>query len=212
MALMKLAETTKVLSAYATELGSLGATVPAGWLTELVNGMEPLRDFTMAKLIEKCEGPLAAAAMSSSSKTKGPSGVDLAKIVAGLAGILKQAKETKYSDDLLMLVHLMQVESVHLETLLQVLRDTMIPPPPNLDLLASQLRSATGTDQFEKLYAAVASTPIDARGMAYIAKAVYGAKPKSASRQAALEAIRKLHDVGIRTKKSLEAQGGRSAA
>ena len=169
---MKLAETIKVLSAYAIELGKLGATAPAGWLTDLANGLEPLRDFTMAKLIDKCESPLAAA-VASSSKSKEPSCADLANIVAGLAWILEQAKEAKYSDDLLMLVHLVQSKSVYLEGLLQVLKDTMMPPPPNLDLLASQLRAATGTDQFEKLYAAVASAPIDARGLGYIAKVVY---------------------------------------
>ena len=209
---MKLTETAKVLSAHATELSALGAEAPASWLADLGSSMETLREFTMARLIEKCETPLRAAVSARSDCDESPTGAAVAKVVAGLASILKQAKEAKYSKDLLLLAQLIDSKSVYLETILQVLKDTMMPPAPNLDAIASKLKAAIGSDQFERLYSELAASTVDTNGLILIAKAVYGAKPKGSSRAAALAAIRKLHDVSTRTRRSLEAQGGRSAA
>jgi hypothetical protein len=211
MAAMKLSETINVLAAYATELNWLGATAQAGWLAELTNCLDAVREKPMARLIEKCRSPIAAAG-STSSKKMLPTGADVAKVIAGVATVLRQAKENRYSKDLLLLAQLIDSESVYLETILQILKQTMMPATSDLDTIASKLKAAVGTDQFESLYAELAASTVDKAGLAYIARAVYGDKPKGASKAAALQTIRKLHEVSIRTRRNLEAQGGRSAA
>ena len=126
--------------------------------------------------------------------------------------MLTLAKAAKYSDDLLLLAQLIDRKSVYLVDILKILKDTMIPPAPNLDEIASRLKASIGSDAFEPLYAKLASYPIDKTGLIKIAVAVYGQKPKGSSKAAALQAIRKLHDVSLQTRRSLEATGGRSAA
>jgi hypothetical protein len=212
MAELRLSESAKVLASYATELRSLGAMTPADWLIELANGLEVLGEFTMSGLLAKCASPIEAAKLTASKKSQNPTGADVAGVVASLARVLKQAQETKYSNDLLSLVQLIDQKLLYLESILVILKDTMMPPAPDLDLIAKKLKSATGTDQFERHYAELSSLNIDKNGLVQIARAVYGANPKALTKTAAMSAIRKLHDTSMRTRRSLDTQGGRSAA
>lgn len=209
---MKLLESAKVISAYAIEFARFRRIEQAGWLTDLSADLSILGEFTMASLVAKCDAPLADAAKSPLSEGAGPSGSDVAGVVIGLSGILKLAREVRYSADLELLAQLIDRNLLYLENIRVILKDTMMPPAPDLDSVAKRLKDASGTEQFDRLYADLIGLNLDKDSLVQIAKLVYGAKPRGSSKAAALDTIRKLHDVGTLTRRSLESQGGRSAA
>ena len=93
-----------------------------------------------------------------------------------------------------------------------ILKDAMMPPPPDFDVIARELKDSTGKDQFERFYAKLVALNLGKDDLIKVAKIVYGAKPQRATKDSALQAIRKLHDISVRTRRGLELQGGRSAA
>jgi hypothetical protein len=75
-----------------------------------------------------------------------------------------------------------------------------------------RLNTARGSDAFEDVLAELGASKLKREHVVEIARAVYGGIPKSTSRKAALNFIRKPHDAYMSAKRGIEATGGRSAA
>lgn len=95
------------------------------------------------------------------------------------------------------------------------LREAMFPPSPEEQVksFAERLACAKGKEaEFEQTYAELQQAGLSREHIVKVARSVYGFVDARTSKKAALAYIRKLHDTFVKTRRSIDAQGGRSAA
>jgi hypothetical protein len=131
-----------------------------------------------------------------------------------LEELLRTVQAVAVADNLGLLIKLLDADSGYLSGMLDFLRRALSSPPMSDEVsrFVERLRAEVGSSAFEETLAELASSTLKRESVVEIARAVYGGIPKSTSRKAALQLIRRPHDAYVSTKRGIDAMGGRSAA
>lgn len=207
---MKLAELQCTIERYADGLRLAGATDAAQSLSLLTQFLSDHRSVDIERLLDF---PPRRSGEAGPSAT-GPTTSSVLPHLRALEELLRAAHAVAIADNLGLLIKLLEADSGYLLGMLDFLRRALSPPPVSDEVarFVERLRAEVGSGAFEETLAELASSALKRESIVEIARAVYGGIPKSTSRKAALQMIRRPHDAYVSAKRGIDAMGGRSAA
>jgi hypothetical protein len=211
---VKLSDIERPINAYAQGLAVAGALKPAACLRALAEFLREFGSLAVADL-SVCNPKITGLSKGSQvAKDEQILVSDLLPHLYALEAILAASNASKQASAIRLLVKSVGDDSVYLSSMLNALRRALSRnnSDPRVGDFIERLKAEMGTDTFEQTLGELRSSALKREQVVEIALNVYGGIPKSTSRKAALDFIRKPHDARVNARRGIEALGGRSAA
>ena len=193
-----------LIAAYAEGLNLGGGRTAAACLREFG---EFLREFGSSSIAElsKCKprvaqmpNPTATAEDDNTTRVS-----DVTTHLRALESILRAAEARGRADEIRLLIKSLGDDSAYLSDMLNALRRALSRGATNAGVedFVERLERDMGTDAFEQALGELKASPLRREQVVQIALRVYGGIPKSTSRKAALDFIRKPHDAQVNARR-----------